>query len=78
MTKQDTINLGQTEQDANTMPDTTGSGTLLSKPIALLQLIVFSTIGLVMFFVPLPLVTKVRFCSTMVPLIWSISSIHYL
>ena len=52
MTKQDTINLGQTEQDANIMPDTTASGTLLSKPIALLQLIVFSTIGLVMFFVP--------------------------
>ena len=52
MTKQDTINLGQTEQDANIMPDTTASETLLSKPIALLQLIVFSTIGLVMFFVP--------------------------
>jgi len=52
MTKQDTLQLGKTEQVANTMPDTTTPETLLSKPIALLQLIVFSIIGLVMFFVP--------------------------
>ncbi|KAA0928851.1 YjiH family protein [Psychrobacter sp. ANT_H56B] len=52
MTKQDTLQLGKTEQVANTVPDTTTPETLLSKPIALLQLIVFSMIGLVMFFVP--------------------------
>lgn len=52
MTKQDTLQLGKTEQVANTMLDTTTPETLLSKPIALLQLIVFSMIGLVMFFVP--------------------------
>ena len=52
MTKQDTLQLEKTEQVANTVPDTTTPETLLSKPIALLQLIVFSMIGLVMFFVP--------------------------
>ena len=52
MTKQDTLQLGKNEQVANTVPDTTTPETLLSKPIALLQLIVFSMIGLVMFFVP--------------------------
>ena len=52
MTKQDTLQLEKTEQVANTVPDTTKPETLLSKPIALLQLIVFSMIGLVMFFVP--------------------------
>ncbi len=52
MTKQDTLQLGKTEQVANTVPDTTTPETLLSKPIALLQLIVFSMIGLMMFFVP--------------------------
>ena len=52
MTKQDTLQLEKTEQVVNTMPDTTTPETLLSKPIALLQLTVFSMIGLVMFFVP--------------------------
>ena len=52
MTKQDTLQLEKTEQVANAVPDTTTPETLLSKPIALLQLIVFSMIGLVIFFVP--------------------------
>lgn len=52
MTKQDTLQLEKTEQVVNTVSDTTTPETLLSKPIALLQLTVFSMIGLVMFFVP--------------------------
>lgn len=40
------------EQAANTTPDMTPPEKLLSTPIAILQLIVFSAIGLVMFFVP--------------------------
>ena len=52
MTEQDTVQGGQNAQVANTVPDTTTPETLLSKPIAILQLIVFSMIGLVIFFVP--------------------------
>lgn len=52
MAEQDSIQHGQPEQAINTAPDMTPPEKLLSKPIALLQLIVFSTIGLVMFFVP--------------------------
>jgi len=41
-----------TASDLNDENATTSSKKLLSTPIALIQLIVFSTIGLVMFFVP--------------------------
>lgn len=51
---------------------------LLSKPIALMQLIIFSAIGLIMFLCHLPSMRKARFCSIMGQLIWSISSIHCL
>ncbi|WP_420229447.1 hypothetical protein ACOBWA_11710 [Psychrobacter sp. ER1] len=44
---------------------TTSSKKLLSTPIALIQLIVFSAIGLVMFFVPFTIGEKARFCSIM-------------
>ena len=52
--EQDTIEQNTTQhgQPANTTPDITPPEKLLSTPIAILQLIVFSAIGLVMFFVP--------------------------
>ncbi|MEC5209566.1 nucleoside recognition membrane protein YjiH [Psychrobacter sp. PL15] len=52
MAEQDTIKHEQSGQPTNTTPDMTPPEKLLSTPIAILQLIVFSTIGLVMFFVP--------------------------
>ena len=58
MIEQDTLQLEKTEQVANTVPDTTTPETFLSKPIALLQLTVFSMIGLVMFFVPFTISEK--------------------
>ncbi|BFM03966.1 hypothetical protein Psyaliredsea_26130 [Psychrobacter alimentarius] len=51
---------------------------LLSKSLALIQLIVFSTIGLVMFFVPFTIGEKARSCSIMARPILSISSTPYL